>query len=417
MASRLPGISEDSEFSVTLSEAAERAERVHEELEEALRWDENPVTRLGRQLSHRSVISTASSFAQQQEEAAYQVDLQIFQFLDCGFCGDVFAYTGKNQVIKRAINNDGQLWHDYLTGLDVHTKFSISQDLFTPFESPRIPKPQCCINPKNERWWRENGAKFPEDRQTEERMPVMILERILPLTKPIRDTIIDVFHGPKGKEEAKASPGNRNCIARLLLGRRRRSDRPPAFFRLKNFSLHLDQAEKIGLDIDTYAVEMAIALAVCHWKVHVDANDVEFVLGSAPTKLNFPALATAQVAALPPYTDTDPETSYDNYKKRSTHLWMLDYDKCKKMAADEEGVRQAVKAAEDNEVYYPKPHKKRESDQKLWKHFKGSYLWASSRIMQADEATTEEMKSLPIKFVEGWEIYRREKLDARPEDD
>ncbi|KAF7506240.1 hypothetical protein GJ744_012132 [Endocarpon pusillum] len=86
-------------------------------------------------------------------------------------------------------------------------------------------------------------------------MPMIILERILPLAKPIRDNLIEVFHGPRGKDEAKAAPGNRNCVARLYLDKRRQSERPPRWFRLKNFSLHLNQAERIGLDTKTYSVE------------------------------------------------------------------------------------------------------------------------------------------------------------------
>ncbi|ERF68643.1 hypothetical protein EPUS_09136 [Endocarpon pusillum Z07020] len=410
MSPRLPDVSEDSVFSVTLSEAAARADRF------ISRLDEDPVTRLGRQLSHKSVISTASSFAREQEEAAYRSEIRTFLFLDHGFCGDIFAYTGRNQVLKRAINHDDNLWNDYLMGSDVHAKFSVAENLFAPHEPPCIPKPEACISPENERWWAQNGLKFPDDRQTEQRMPIMILERILPLSKPIRDNLIEVFHGPRGKDEAKAAPGNRNCVARLYLGKRRQSERPPSWFRLKNFSLHLNQAEMIGLDIKTYATEMAIALALCHWRVHVDANDVEFVLGSCPTTQNFAPLTNEQIKALAPYTDTDPDTRYDNYRKRSTHLWTIDYDKCRTMTLNESGVSQAIHAAEENDPYFPKPHAELESDQKLWEHFKSNYLSASSRVMIAD-AVNEEARALPIKFIEGWEVYRKGKIERRSVDD
>jgi Zinc finger protein len=362
MALRLPTISEVSDFFVTLPEAAERAEDLETRLEEALTIAEDPATRLGRQLSARSVISTSSSFALQQEEAASRADLQDFKFLDNGFCGDVFAMMGKPLVLKRARQKDDQLWRDYLTGLTVHSEHALIQDLFTPYEPPRIPMPQFCISPDNHKWWTENFAKFPKNYETKERMPILVLERILPLVKSIREDLIDIFSAPKGREEAKMSPGNRDYIARLLLGRRRRSTRYPMFFRPKNFSLHLDQAERIGLDVETYAAEMAIGLAICHWRAHVDANDVDFVLGSAPTMTNFATLSASQIQALPPYTDTHPETRYHNYRKRTTHLWILDFDKCKDMAVSEDGVKQAVKAAEDNNLYYPRPHKKRGYD-------------------------------------------------------
>jgi hypothetical protein len=176
---RLPTISEASDFSLTLPEAAERAERLHEQLAEIFPPNEDPVSRLGRTLSHRSVVSTTPSFALQQEEAALQASLQKFEFIDNGGCGEVFIYTGKLQVIKRAKHHDQQLWKDYCTGLDVHSKFAIAQDIFQPFEPPRIPKPKCCISPDNEKWWQANGSKFPDDRQTEETNSGRLDRRVL----------------------------------------------------------------------------------------------------------------------------------------------------------------------------------------------------------------------------------------------
>ncbi len=414
MAPRLPTISEASDFSVTLPEAAQRAENQEKRVEEALSLDEDLVTRLGRQLSTRSIISTASSLALQQRELASGPHLQNFYYLDGGFCGEVFAYMGEPLVLKRALNNDQNLWNDYLTGLKVHEQFTLAQDLFAPYEPPRIPKPQYCIATANNEWWNQNGARFPKDWENRDRMPILVLERILPLTKSVREDLIDVFSSPCGREKAKSSPGNRICLARLLLGRRRRSTRPPKYFSLKNFSLHLDQAMRISLDIENYAAEMAIALAICHWRVHTDANDVEFVLGSAPTIKNFGMLSASEVQALRPYTDTSPGSRYHKYRKRTAHLWMLDFYKSKNMAASEDGVRQAVRAAEDNELYYPRPHKKRESDQKLWECFALNYLSASSKIMAMDGAD-EGVRTLPTKFIKGWEVYREQKLMAHPE--
>ena len=84
---------------------------------------------------------------------------------------------------------------------------------------------------------------------------------------------------------------------------------------------------------------------------------------------------------------------------------MIDYNKCKTMTMNEAGVSQAIQAAEENDPYFPKPHAELEADQKLWEHFKSSYLSASSKILAAD-AAKEEARALPIKFMEGWEIYR-----------
>ncbi len=117
-------------------------------------------------------------------------------------------------------------------------------------------------------------------------------------------------------------------------------------------------AEDIGLDIEAYSRVMAIGLALCHWRARVDANDVEFVLGTTPTILP----TRAQLVAMPMNTDTSQATLYNDFAERTTHLWMLDYDKYRSISMDEEGVRQAAKAAEDNDPYFPKPHKRRVSD-------------------------------------------------------
>ena len=111
-------------------------------------------------------------------------------------------------------------------------------------------------------------------------------------------------------------------------------------------------AEEIGLDVVALANEMAVGLALCHWRAKVDCNDVEFVLGSAPTILNF-AVPAGQVPSLPPNTTTRPEALYHRFQKRAAHLWMLDYDKCHDMPMTDDGIAQAVKAAEDNDPYLP----------------------------------------------------------------
>lgn len=53
-------------------------------------------------------------------------------------------------------------------------------------------------------------------------------------------------------------------------------------FSLRNFNLHLDQAQEIGLDTEVPAYALADALAMLHWHTKIDAMDMEFVLGSSP---------------------------------------------------------------------------------------------------------------------------------------
>lgn len=68
---------------------------------------------LGRWLS---VKSTTSSNAIQEQEAALDTQLQVFQSIGKGLCGEVFEKVGTGRVYKRELNqNDGGLWNDYKT--------------------------------------------------------------------------------------------------------------------------------------------------------------------------------------------------------------------------------------------------------------------------------------------------------------
>ncbi|MCJ1363897.1 hypothetical protein MMC16_003006 [Acarospora aff. strigata] len=409
-ARRDQGSSLESSFSVSLPEAANRAEELVRVLEQQLSVGDDPIARLSRNFSIHSTISTASSFAQQQQQACLQENVHEFREIGAGYCGTVFERHGAISVLKKAKYGQLTLWNDYCIQAHVYDQFAIARPLFHNQEVPRIPRPVYFTNPEDDQeWWTENGGKFPPSHRTPQ-TPVLCLERIFPLPKPIREDLIDLFCPEAGRAGAKKAAGNKDCIIRLYLGRRRRNtSRPVEFFSLRNFSLHLDMAEQIRLDVAALADQMAIGLALCHWQAKVDCNDVEFVIGSAPTILNF-AVSSQQVASMPMNSTTRPEGLYDNFKKRATHLWMLDYDKCHTMPMTDDGIAQAVRAAEDNDPYFPKPHKTHPTDQKLWETFSQAYIKASKTILDANDINTG-LKDGPKKFIRGWETYRMSKLE------
>ena len=111
----------------------------------------------------------------------------------------------------------------------------------------------------------------------------MCIERIFPLPKPTRDALIDLYCPGIGREAAGTNAANKDCLLRPLLGRKRQSSGSRLnIFSLRNFKLHLDQIQEIGLDARELAYAMADAMAVLHWHTKIDAMDVEFVLGSSP---------------------------------------------------------------------------------------------------------------------------------------
>ncbi|OQE15524.1 hypothetical protein PENFLA_c031G00161 [Penicillium flavigenum] len=80
---------------------------------------------------------------------------------------------------------------------------------------------------------------------------------------------------------------------------------------------------------------MAEALAMLHWIAGIDANDVEFVLA--------------------PCNGNDGATINNVLGRHS--MWMLDFDLCRNMTMDENGVGKAVKAFWRNDPSYPRPEK------------------------------------------------------------
>lgn len=116
------------------------------------------------------------------------------------------------------------------------------------------------------------------------------------------------------------NPRNRDCLIRVYLGVRRINYQYRPNFSLRNFEADLSILDELQLEKAHHTQAMAICLAEMHWNVKIDAADVEFVLGSAPEQLT---LKSAQLDILPPRTDSE---SSLNFRKRTVHLWLLDFN-------------------------------------------------------------------------------------------
>ncbi|PGH05119.1 hypothetical protein AJ79_06867 [Helicocarpus griseus UAMH5409] len=162
-------------------------------------------------------------------------------------------------------------------------------------------------------WW---NSRFPTGYSP---CNVLVSERIPPMPFEIRETLIDRYCPETLWQEIKASDVNRDCIVRAYLGRRRvGTGRPPRLkaFSLRNYPLHVDQMEEMGIgfeDLVVYAHIMAEALAMMHWYAEVDGNDVEFVLAPVPSSREVKGISNVL----------------------GTHvMWLLDFDCCKGMSKD-----------------------------------------------------------------------------------
>ncbi|KAN0070504.1 Zinc finger domain containing protein [Elaphomyces granulatus] len=197
---------------------------------------------------------------------------------------------------------------------------------------------------------------------------------MLCLPQVTREALVDKYSPVNLRTEVKSDPSNRDCLVRLHFGKRReRPSHSPKFSAPR-------RSEDIGYDVDGLAANMANALAVMHWHVGIGANDVEFVLGSAPTRTTFPAVV--------------PLTPAENFKHRTVHLWMLDFDRCKDMSLDKKGVEQAVAAFLTNDPYYLRPHIKNLQDQNLWAVFRDRYLKTSDASPLPTRSKTRATRAL-----------------------
>lgn len=260
--------------------------------------------------------------------------------------------------------------------------------LLEPSSLLQIQVPQChrFITADDDAWWARNLGNFPDGYSP---CNVIHSERIPPMHQDTREILIERYCPKELVEEIKASDANRDSLVRPYLGRRRvvsKDFRPSRFkaFSLRNFPLHLDQMEELGIsdtDMQLYAKIMAEALAMMHWYGEIDANDVEFVLAPSSSSSN-PVITNV----LGPHV-----------------MWILDFDCCRKMSMDERGIEQAVTAFLRNDPFYPRPGGRGYSQQSpLWRAFRDRYLQTSSVIIRSSSQVqdTDERIRLPRLFIE-----------------
>jgi hypothetical protein len=374
---------------------------------------------LQRWLSIRSVVSTSSSNAIRQQEVVFNSNLQVFRSIGKGFCGQVYEKLGTNRVYKRELNPGPEmLWNDYkwhtcIYGAIFSGNFENEEKAIDNLPMIRVPQVYAFITQDSQDWWKQNGEKFSN---IAPRAMTCLLEteRIQTLPKVVRQAIITVYC-PQKQDKVKIlqDPENQNCLARIYLGVRRQTRSQSEKFSLQNFELDLQILDDFELEKEHYAREMARSLAIMHWKCQVscepvlvsrslrdlcsntfpksqvDADDVEFVLGSAPTDLK---LTSQEIMLLPPNTAT--ETAL-NFKKRAVYMWLLDFNNCSEITMDESGVEKAEAAFWRNDPYYPRPVPPNHQDEYLWKVFESSYL-EQSKLSAND---TIKSQQLPQKFI------------------
>jgi hypothetical protein len=384
---------------------------------EAIQLEEklNPQLTLKRFLSVRSTISTNSSFAERQQAAVGT--RSPFRSLGAGTCGRVYEVPGTTDIFKVA-NYPGQetdqMWNDYL----MHLKIS---DVFDRWGrdklAVRVPRLKYFVGEKDTTWWSQNMDRFPAQFLTAP-SNLLCAERILPLAKPIRESLIDLY-APKKADIAslKADASNKDCLVRIYLGKRR--ERPNnLFFQLRNFNLHLDQMEELQLDANEFASAIGEALAVVHWACHIDGNDVEFVLGSSPSVIAQPHMILPKPLSLKQASALDVNTStwdahLNDFKRRTMWVWMLDFNRCKGFAKDtNELLMQLVHSFFRNDPYFPRPFPSQPKDAFLWTTFRKSYELTSAECFKR-KLSPEKHSDLPMLFMNMVEAEQKKRMESK----
>ncbi|KAL8648088.1 MAG: hypothetical protein Q9210_005187 [Variospora velana] len=334
-------------------------------LDESYMRHPGPATFLNRLLAAKAYIAADSSDA----------GLRSFEIIGEGQCGTVWALTGTDQVLK--VMKEGkldQLWNDSVMHKTVQEAFeTVGIALRNDITIPRYGQ---FITPSHDVFWQPNMKRFPvEITETH----AFLSSRIFGLPLPVRASIVDAL-APKDvkahKQEFLAKEENKDCLVRIYLGRREQRAATRSF-RLRNFDLTISEMEYLRLDTHLYASVMARALAILHWKAHVDANDVEFVLGSRPTMSTPPTAAELKI--LNP-GNIGLVTHGLDFHHRSVGFWLLDFDQCQQFNEDMAGLELLKKGFWMNDPYYPRPTSTNEKDMTLWTVFKDEYLAASAII-------------------------------------
>ncbi|XP_014557798.1 hypothetical protein COCVIDRAFT_14977 [Bipolaris victoriae FI3] len=257
-----------------------------------------------------------------------------------GQCGTVLALNDTDSVVK--IPNSPAKEDELFTDYQIH--YSVYSTL-APLSSVNIsvPRPEAWIT-RGSTIWFSTASCFPKGIPSIPNYG-LISKRILSVPLCFREDIVDLLC-PKAIKTIKtkflARHENNDCLVRLYLGRRScTSHREAGNIRLRNFPLHVNEMKRLGLRPERYAVTMAQTLAFLHWKVGIDANDVEFVLGGGHLCQRFE------------YHADDEAGCKEVMKKLVEGFWF-------------------------NDPYYPRPTATDEGDKKLWGVFVEHYLKTSA---------------------------------------
>ncbi|CAI7642950.1 unnamed protein product [Penicillium discolor] len=350
---------------------------------------------LRRSLGVFSTVST-STFAERMQRAKFLQDPTLV-VIGRGTCGTVFEIPGTESAYKKGRDKDS-LWNDAnLTNIACRAVTETKTRLQEIFPQTSIPLTEWISENDLQNWWRDNLSQFPDDTEIGYLFQV---QRILPLPKPSCEALVRLYFPKKMHHSAYEDPDNKACLIRPYLGQRRGEwefSRPA--LSLQNFPLYLDQIEDLQLEAVQFSKEMAIGLAIIHWKAHLDGMDMEFVLGSATTHGELPTVVE-NFKMVKPF-----DIPAGDFHRRQVHLWMLDFDKADQLNLKESWESccdKMVTAVTANDPYFPNPATMGTLEHKLWDTFERAYLLAASNLVPIQKDLPKKAIEYPALFLKAW---------------
>lgn len=354
------------------------------------------------------LLSLGTTISSKGTNISQEIPKKTIGFRKIGFgqCGLVFEWPGREMVVKVARPGfQDALWVDHEVHKAVYSAFSKQKN--TP--QCNVPRVLRHIS-KHNRWWQENKGLFMEQHE-DFPFPSSALtsEHILPLAGVVRETLIKKYCPQSMQQAALENPLNRDCLARVYLGRRRSPHQPRQVnFSLRNFNLCLDQMMDLDLPVSSYASAIGEALAVIHWDANVDGYDVEFVLGSEASARPQPPKTP------PPQTTLESPWASSEDRRKTTRVWVLDFNLCTRWEErvgweqPEALVEQLVTAFFENDPYYPLPLMGDELGKQLWSVFRDSYTIKAEEVLAEKD---KRLKELPHTFINACIERERQNLD------
>ncbi|KPM45573.1 hypothetical protein AK830_g969 [Neonectria ditissima] len=299
-------------------------------------------------------------------ELTTRVSPEPLERIGAGCCGSVWASSSPHatMALKR---EDGGPNRSLENELRMHQRVLKASQ---PSPSRDFSIPLCHGFIRDSQDWDEILPRLPSGSTA---CNALVSEKVLPISERGRQVLVQRYCPEHAQEGVLRDPKNTHCLVRLYLGRRRRDPtRRSRFFSLRNFPLHVDQAEELGLSTEKWAISMAKALSFLYWEARVDANDVEFVLGL-------------------PRADNSNGNGAELSILGSHSLWVIDFDCCRELPMNEEGVEMAVQAFWRNDPFYPRP---KSGQERLWHVFRDNFLAASAVALQNESSDRQRLPQL-----------------------